>query len=147
MLAWTLVVVVGLGLVLLMAHKLVEAPHAETLHLVAGALGGCLGLGHSRDDLGKETAHGGLTFGVWGVWIDRNGLDGVEEELQIVNHRLWGGVYRGSAYFSILLLEYCDFDIVDVDHLTIKTHDGHYHSDKGSVFKPLFVVLHTVGQS
>ena len=92
MLAWALVVVVvGLGLVLLMAHELVEAPHTETLHLVAGALGGCLGLGHSRDHLGKETAHGGLTFGVWRVWIDRNGLDIVEEELQNVSFRDWRG--------------------------------------------------------
>ena len=146
MLAWAQVVV-RLGLVVLMAHKLVEAPHTETLHLVAGALGRCFGLGHSRDDLGKETAHGGFTFGIWRVWIDGNGLDGVKEELQNVSFGLWRGVYEGSAYCSILLLDYYDFDIVDADHLTIETHNGHYHSDKGSFINPLFVVLHTVGQS
>ena len=81
MFAWALVVVVGLGLVLLMTHKLVEAPHAETLHLMAGALGGCFGLGYACGDLGKETAYGGLTFGVWRVWINGNEFDGVEEEL------------------------------------------------------------------
>ena len=87
MLAWTMVVVmVRLDLV---ANKLVEALYAETLHLVAGALGGCLGPGHSRDDLGEETAHGRLTFCVRGVWIDRDGLERMEEELQSVSLRLW----------------------------------------------------------
>ena len=84
MLAWALVVVMGLSLVLLVADKLVDASHTETLHLVASALGGCFGLGYSRDDLGKETAHGSLTFGVGRVWIDGNGLDGVKEELRVL---------------------------------------------------------------
>lgn len=80
--------VVGLGLVVLMAHKFVEALHAETLHLVARGLGGCLGLSHSCDDLGEDTAQDGLTFGVWRIWRDGNGLGGVKDELQNVGSRL-----------------------------------------------------------
>ena len=80
-LAWALVMVVRVGRVLFVANKLVDALHTETLHLVAGALSGCFGLGYSGDNLGEETAQIRLTFGVWRVWIDRNGLSGVEEVL------------------------------------------------------------------
>ena len=62
-LAWALVLV-GLG-VIFVPNKLVEALHTETLHLVAGSLGGCLGFGHTGNHLGKDAAQDGLTFSVW----------------------------------------------------------------------------------
>ena len=80
-------VVMRLVMVVLMTDDLVEALHTETLHLVASALGGCLGLSHSCDGFGKETAQGGLTFGVWRVRRDGNGLSRVEDELQNVGFR------------------------------------------------------------
>lgn len=86
MLGWTLVMV-RLSLVVLMTDKLVEALHTETLHLVTGALGGCLSLGHSCDNFDFETAQSSLALGVWRVWRDRNGLSGVEDELKNVSFR------------------------------------------------------------
>lgn len=86
MLGWTLVMV-RFGLVVLMTDELVEALHTETLHLVTGALSGCLGLGYSCDDFDFETAQGSLALGVWRVWGDGNGLSGVEDELQSVGFR------------------------------------------------------------
>lgn len=86
MLGWTLVMV-RLGLVVLVTDKLVEALHTETLHLMTGAHGGCLGLGYSCDDFNFETAQGSLTLGVWRIWRDGDGLGGVEDELQNVGFR------------------------------------------------------------
>lgn len=80
MLAWAFVVM-GVGLVLLVAGNLVEALHTEALHLVTSVLGGCLGLSHSRDDLGEDTAQDSLTFGIWRVWRDGNGLDVMKDEM------------------------------------------------------------------
>ncbi len=74
---------------ILVARKLVEALHTETLHLVASAMGGCLGLSHSRNDLGKDTAQDGFTFGVRRVWRDGNSLDGMADNLQKVGFGRW----------------------------------------------------------
>ena len=87
MLAWTLVVV-GMG-VRLVPAELVEALHTETFHLMAGSLGRRLGFGDAGDHLGEDAAQDGLTFGVWGVWRDGDGLGGVEDELDDVSFNLW----------------------------------------------------------
>lgn len=82
-------VVVGMGVgVVLVPCELVEALHTETLHLVAGSLGRCLGSGNTGDHLGEDAAQDGLTFGVWGVWREGNGLGGVEDELDNVSFQL-----------------------------------------------------------
>lgn len=80
-------VVVGVGVVLV-PRELVEALHTETLHLVASSLGRRLGFGDTGDHLGEDAAQDGLTFGVWGVWREGNGLGGVEDELDNISLRL-----------------------------------------------------------
>lgn len=130
-LAWTLVVMgMGMGVgVVLVAGELVEAFHTEMLDLMAGSLGRILGFGHAGDHFGEDAAQDGFTFGVWGVWRNGDSLDGVEDEC------------------SVLFLDCCDLDVVDLDHLAIKTHDSHKHSDERIVFELLLVILDAVAES
>lgn len=86
MLACALVVGVR---VVLVPSELVEALHTETLDLVAGSFGGSLGFGHACNHLGEDAAQDGLTFGIWGVRRDGNGLGGVEDELDTISFKLW----------------------------------------------------------
>ena len=95
MLAWALVVVwVGLGLV---PGELMEAFHTEMLHLVAGGLSRRLGFGHASHHFREDAAQNGLTFGVWGVWRDRDGLGRVEDELDDFSFQLWKRDDRGEG--------------------------------------------------
>lgn len=145
MLALTLVVI-GVGVVLV-PGELVEALHTEMLDLMAGGLGRILGFGHAGDHLCEDAAQDGLTFGVWGVWRNGDSLDGVEDELIIVYFQLSKRMMGVKAYASILFFDSCDLDIVDLDHLPIKTHDGHKDSDERVVFEFLLVILYAVAES
>lgn len=146
MLAWAFVVV-GMGVVLV-PGELVEALRTEKLHLVAGSLGRRLGFGHASDHLGEDAAQDGLTFGVWGVWRDRDGLGGVKDELENVSSTLWNkGMIGVKAYCSVVFLDSRDLNIVDLDHLAIKTHDSHKDSDERVVFEFLLVIFHAVAES
>ncbi len=61
--------------VVLAAHELVHAFHADALHLVGGALGGGFGFFGAGDDFGEDAAEDVFTFGVWGVGGGGDGID------------------------------------------------------------------------
>ena len=52
-----------------------------------------------------------------------------------------------KAYSSVLFFDSCDLDIVDLDHLAIKTHDSHKDSDERVFFEFLLVILYAVAES
>ncbi len=137
---------VGVGVVLVPC-ELVEALHTEAFHLVAGSLGRRLGFSDASEHLGEDATQDGFTFGVWGVRRDWDGLGGVQDELHDVSLDVWKGMTGKRAYCSILFLDGCDLDIVDLDHLAIKTHDSHKDNDERVVFEFLLVILHTVAES
>lgn len=128
MVARTLVMV-RVGLVLV-PSELVEAFHTETLHLVTGSLGRRLRFGHANDHFGKDAAQDSLTLGVWGVWRDGDGLGGVKYELNSVSSMICKRDVWKWAYCSVVFFDSCDLDIVDLDHLAIKTHDSYKDGDK-----------------
>lgn len=71
--------------VMFVPSELVQAFHTETLHLVAGSLSRRLGFGHAGNHFGEDAAQDGLTFGIWRVWRDRDGLGGMGDELDNVS--------------------------------------------------------------
>lgn len=57
------------------------------------------------------------------------------------------GMIEVKAYCSVLFLDSCDLDILNLDHLAIKTHDSHKDSDENVVFEFLLIILHAVAES
>ena len=74
-----------------------EAFHTEMLHLMAGGLSRRLGFRHASHHFREDAAQNGLTFGVWRVWRDRDGLGGVEDELDGSSFQLWKRDDRGEG--------------------------------------------------
>lgn len=85
-----LVTLVMRAVVVLVAGELVEAFHAEALHSVGYALGGCFGLVHAGDDFGEDAAEDVFTFGVGCVGGGWNDIDGLESELGNVSNASYG---------------------------------------------------------
>ena len=79
----TFVAFVMLTLVMmLVAGELVEAFHADTLHLVSGALGGGLGFVDADHKLGEDATEDAFTSGIWGVRRSGDGGDGMKCQLE-----------------------------------------------------------------